>query len=75
MNDTNGMETEKELDLDLELNTKILLGLITMLSNLEQKIDNLEKEEHQKEMQQFPGFTLNSNPTLDAILMDNINQS
>jgi hypothetical protein len=65
-------ESESE---DMKMHSFILLDILKGITRVETKLDAMAKEDIMDDFKKVPGRTQNTNPTFDAILMDNIYQS
>jgi len=69
------MPEEEEKSDDMEIHSIILLDILKGVTRIETKLDSMKNEDIMDEFKKVPGRTQNTNPTFDAILMDNIYQS
>ena len=67
-------EDDGESD-DMEVHSIILLDILKGVTRIETKLDSMKNEDIMDEFKKVPGRTQNTNPTFDAILMDNVYQS
>ena len=69
------MPEEEEKSDDMEIHSIILLDILKGVTRIETKLDSMKNEDIMDEFKKVPGRTQNTNPTFDAILMDNVYQS
>jgi len=69
------MPEEEEKSDDMEIHSIILLDILKGVTRIETKLDSMKNEDIMDEFKNVPGRTQNTNPTFDAILMDNVYQS
>ncbi len=60
---------------DMEMHSIILIDILKGITRVETKLDAMNNETIMDDFKKVPGRTQNTNPTFDAILMDNIYQS
>lgn len=67
--------TEEDDGEEIETNGLLLIEILKGVTRIEAKLDADEKEDIMEDFKTAPGYTSNSSPTFDAILMDNVTQS